>query len=425
MPIGKIIYYHRRKQKKTQEQLCQGICSVTHLSKIENNTKEANQQTLQLLCDRLGISIEEEDQKSHLIRQKLDMFYEAIERMQQEKAKEIFNQLQECKEYLQCTDMIYLYELYKLRYYLLLNDLNAYEKSSSGIHRYLPKFSPFETYVWNLLQGIYFGKKEQFSKALLYLSSVENQAEQYQTKISDYDYFRAALHGHLSHYSLSIHYAYKALRVFQNTNNFLRIVYVKMILAVNFIYIGEFDKGKEMLENILSDGEMLQDKETRALSYHNLGYLYYREGNIAKALDYYSKALEIKEKNSASYYITITYLAEALISDSQNIRAAQILKEALDSLKDHKSPRYIELKILYLEAASQKRALISYLIRNGMPVIEQQMNFERGNKYIQMIASYYEGENDFASANRYLRISNQHLKNLLFNIGMPVEQRNA
>jgi HTH-type transcriptional regulator, quorum sensing regulator NprR len=425
MPIGKIIYYHRRKQKKTQEQLCQGICSVTHLSKIENNAKEANPQTLQLLCDRLGISIEEEDQKSCLIRQKLDMFYEAIERMQQEKATEIYYQLQDYKEYIHCTDMIYLYELFKLRYYLLLNDLKAYEKAIFGIHRYLPKFSPFETYLWNLLQGIYFGKKEQFSKALLYLSSVEHQAEQYQTKITDYDYFRAALHGHLSHYSLSIHYAYKALRVFQNTNNFLRIVYVKMILAVNFIYIGEFDKGKEMLENILSDGEMLQDKETRALSYHNLGYLHFREGNIAKALDYYAKALEIKEKNSASYYITITYLAEALISDSQNTRAAQILKEALDSIKEHKSPRYIELKILCLEAASQKRALINYLIRNGLPVIEQQMNFERGNKYIQMIASYYEGKNDFASANRYLRISNQHLKNLLFNIGLPVEQRKA
>lgn len=423
MAIGKIIYYHRRKQNKTQEQVCQGICSVTHLSKIENNTKEANPQTLQMLCDRLGISIEEEDQKSRLIRQKLDLFYEAIERMQEKKAAVIFNELQECRDYIHCTDMIYLYQLYKLRYYLLLNDLSAYDKSSSGIHRYVSKFSPFEAYVWNLIQGIYYGKKEQFSKALLFLSSVEHQSDQYQAKVSDYDYFRAALHGHLSHYSLSIHYAYKALRNFQNTNNFLRIVYVKIILAVNFIYIGEFDKGKEMLGQILGDSEMLQDKETRALSLHNLGYLYYREGNIPKALDYYSQALEVKEKNSASYYITITYLAEALISDSQNERAVQILKEALDSFQEHKSPRYIELKILYLEAAGQKRALINHLIKYGLPVIEQHMSFERGNKYIQIIASYYEDKNDHASANHYLRISNQYLKNLLFNIGSPVEQR--
>jgi transcriptional regulator with XRE-family HTH domain len=59
MSIGKVIYYHRRKQNKTQEQLCQGICSVTHLSKIENNAKEANPKTLQMLCDRLQISLDE------------------------------------------------------------------------------------------------------------------------------------------------------------------------------------------------------------------------------------------------------------------------------------------------------------------------------------------------------------------------------
>jgi HTH-type transcriptional regulator, quorum sensing regulator NprR len=82
------------------------------------------------------------------------------------------------------------------------------------------------------LQGIYYGKVEQFPKALLFLSRVEEQAELYETKITEYYYFRSALHGHLCHYSLLIHYAYKALRVFQNTNNFLRIVYVKMILAV-------------------------------------------------------------------------------------------------------------------------------------------------------------------------------------------------
>jgi HTH-type transcriptional regulator, quorum sensing regulator NprR len=58
------------------------------------------------------------------------------------------------------------------------------------------------------------------------------------------------------------------------------MVHVKMILAVNFIYIGEFDKGKEMLVHILSDAERLQDTETKELSLHNFGFLYYRQGMI-------------------------------------------------------------------------------------------------------------------------------------------------
>jgi HTH-type transcriptional regulator, quorum sensing regulator NprR len=420
MSIGKVIFYHRRKQNKTQEQLCQGICSVTHLSKIENNVKDANPKTLQMICERLQISIEEENHKSQLLRQKLDLFYETIERMNQEKAVALYKELQEYKDYVQCTDMIYLYDLYMLRYYLLLHDFSSFEVSSRGIHRYVSKFSPFETYVWDLLQAIYYGKKEQFPKALLFLSRVEEQAEQYQTKISEYYYFRSALHGHLCHYSLSIHYAYKALHVFQFTNNFLRIVYVKMILAVNFIYIGEFDKGKEMLIDVLSDAEMLQDTETRALSLHNLGFLYFRQGKMDKAIDYYSKALQLKQKDTANYYITIACMAEVLITDSQNEKATDLLKEVLNSFPDQKSPRYIELKILYLEATGPQKMLIHYLIKHGLPIIEEHMNTDRGMKYLQMIAAFYEEKQDFASANHYLHIANQHLKNLLFNIGSPV-----
>lgn len=423
MSIGKVIYYHRRKQNKTQEQLCQGICSVTHLSKIENNVKEANPKTLQMLCDRLQISIEEENKKSELVRHKLDIFYETIERLHQEKAAILYKELREYKEYVHCTDMIYLYELYMLRYYLLLHDFSTFEDSSRGIHKYISKFSPFETYVWDLLQAIYYGKKEQFSQALLFLSRAENKAEEYRAKISEYYYFRSALHGHLSHYSLSIHYAYKALHVFHQTNNLLRMVHVKMILAINFIHIGEFDKGKEILVHILSDAEMLQDTETKALSFHNLGFLYYKQGNIEESLDYYSQALQHKEKNSASYYITISYLAEALISFSQNEKAAELLSEILDSFQDQKSPRYIELKILYLEAASTKKMLVQYIIKHGLPIIEHHMNIDRGMKYLQMVAAYYEEKMDYASANHYLHISNQHLKNLLTNIRSPVDLR--
>ncbi|MGG3564940.1 helix-turn-helix domain-containing protein [Neobacillus rhizosphaerae] len=425
MSIGKVIYYHRRKQNKTQEQLCHGICSVTHLSKIENNVKDANPKTLQLLCERLKISMEEENKKNELIRQKLDLFYESIERLHQEKATVLYKELQGYKEYAHCTDMIYLFELYMLRYYLSLEDFRAFEKSSAGIHRYASKFSAFESYVWDLLQGIYYGKIEQYPKALLYLSRIEGQADQYQTKISEYYYFRSALHGHLCHYSLSIHYAYKALQVFQHTNNFLRIVYIKMILAVNFIYIGEFEKGSEILLQILTEADLLKDNETKALSLHNLGFLFYRQGDLEEAVSHYTQALQFKEMHSSSYYITISYLAEALITHSQNEAAVDLLKNTLTSIKDQRSPRYIELNILYLEATGQKKLLIQYLIKYGLAIIEEHMPTDRGSKYLQMIATYYEEQQDFRSANHYLRIANQHLKNQLFNIGSPVELKKA
>ena len=57
MQIGSLIKYHRTKQKMTQSELAEGICSVPHLSKIENNSKEANVETIRLVLDRLDIDL--------------------------------------------------------------------------------------------------------------------------------------------------------------------------------------------------------------------------------------------------------------------------------------------------------------------------------------------------------------------------------
>ena len=141
MSIGKIIYYHRKKQHKTQEQLCHGICSVSHLSRIENNFKEANTKTLQLLCERLHISIEEENKKTQLLKRQLELFYDAMERLQKEKAAALYKELLEHKEYVQCTEMIYLYELYMLRYLLFLDRFSEFEEVSSKMKKDVAKYS--------------------------------------------------------------------------------------------------------------------------------------------------------------------------------------------------------------------------------------------------------------------------------------------
>lgn len=57
MKIGSLIKYYRTKLGMTQNTLAMGICSIPHLSKIENNNKEANSETIRLLLERLNISL--------------------------------------------------------------------------------------------------------------------------------------------------------------------------------------------------------------------------------------------------------------------------------------------------------------------------------------------------------------------------------
>ncbi|MFX0112798.1 helix-turn-helix domain-containing protein, partial [Bacillus pumilus] len=58
----------------TQSGLAEGICSVSHLSKIENGSNEANQDTINLLLERLGISQETLSQTARHLLSLLDEF---------------------------------------------------------------------------------------------------------------------------------------------------------------------------------------------------------------------------------------------------------------------------------------------------------------------------------------------------------------
>ncbi|WP_279401861.1 helix-turn-helix domain-containing protein [Piscibacillus salipiscarius] len=53
--VGKLIKWHRNKQKITQEQLAEGICSMTQLSKIENGQVQVNEELLVEIANRLNI----------------------------------------------------------------------------------------------------------------------------------------------------------------------------------------------------------------------------------------------------------------------------------------------------------------------------------------------------------------------------------
>ncbi|MBO9130679.1 helix-turn-helix domain-containing protein [Bacillus sp. 165] len=420
MSVGKIIYYHRKKQNKTQEQLCKGICSVTHMSKIENNSKEVNLKTLQLLCERLGISIEEENKKTQLLKSQLNQLYDAIERIHKEKADTLYNELLLHKEYILCTDMIYLYELYTLRYLLFLNRITEFEQASEAMKNKVTKYSPFERYLWDFLQGVYHGQKLQYLQALEILGILEEQAEQYSEKVTDYYHFRSIIHGKLHHYSLSVHYAYKALRIFQNTGNMFRILHVKITLAFNLIYSNEFKRAEEILLPVLSDGELLQDTYTKAITTHNLGFLYHRQGNLQEALNYYSQSVQLKQKHTITYYNSLLDYIQTLIDLKENEQALNLLQQELDTFSDQKSLQYVKLMILYLQTMGEEKKLIPYLVKHGLPTMEQCMEFRRAVEYADIIAAHYQEKGELDSANQYLQVSNRLLKRMVFDDGKSV-----
>lgn len=57
MHIGTVIKMERLRQEIKQETLAKGICSVPHLSRIENGNSKPSEKTLNILSTKLGIRL--------------------------------------------------------------------------------------------------------------------------------------------------------------------------------------------------------------------------------------------------------------------------------------------------------------------------------------------------------------------------------
>ncbi len=77
--LGEIIYFYRNQKKISQAQLCRGICSISTISRVENDEINIPMLLSQALLERVGIDfsqitllLDAKDYKSYLIREKLD-----------------------------------------------------------------------------------------------------------------------------------------------------------------------------------------------------------------------------------------------------------------------------------------------------------------------------------------------------------------
>ncbi|WP_138417109.1 helix-turn-helix domain-containing protein [Aquibacillus sediminis] len=83
MKKGDFIKLHRKNANMTQDQLSLGICSVSYLSKIENNDVIPSEQIRSLLFSRLGMNQESSfEEETETLHHDLTAWYQSIENFQ-------------------------------------------------------------------------------------------------------------------------------------------------------------------------------------------------------------------------------------------------------------------------------------------------------------------------------------------------------
>lgn len=396
MHEGKIIKYYREKAHLTQEQLGEGICSDTHISKIERGLTDYSPEIIQLLSQRLGIDIEQELHRVIQIKKRLFRWQEVIIMQQNNEMDEIHQELKHMS-LLRISDYKIMYQLLLARYELMRSNPDSAYRIIKELQKLQLKLPPYEINLLKHVWGLYYLSQQDYVQAI----STLNDITEMDYPNPEYFYHLAVAYHMLQSQVMSYYYAEKSLKYFKEMNYFLRGIDAEMLMLIQLKDEENLDfrVSIERFKNLLQSCDMCHAPDRKAKVLHNLAYEYYRRKEYESASRYYQQSMELKDKlTGGPYLISLEgYVRSCLEGKLKNreellpviqdgLRMATKLKETLyivlfnllqhfildeeDSYHDYLQhtalPMYRRHGYTYLIKRSEKELFTYYVKRNRL-----------------------------------------------------------
>lgn len=389
MEFGPLIKYYRTQKGITQKELAAGICSIPHLSKIENNSKDANEETISLLLARLEVSFEEMEEKEELIKSLLRDFGEKINFYLRDEIEEIYQKLKQIEHVIPFSAHMYSYELYKYRYLLFKGLLSEAEVQRDILHKQKKNFSQHEKYLFRYYNAVFLILKGQYRKADAIFDElfVENNHESVN---GEFLYHWTFVKSSLDQPGHAIHFGKQALQIFMNQHNFYRILHTLMVLGINYSRSSIYEEAQVCFNHLIRNAELLKEEKILPQIYHNMGYLQNRMNNVKDALRYYEKSLSLQPIKNQHYYVTLYAMGEIYY----NLDLIEKAKECFQLVKSL-SKEIVGVK---------KQSLLSSFYLTHMESPEKAMKFLEA-KVIPYLESAKEHKDDLT---RYYKLLSEH-----------------
>lgn len=412
MDYGMMIFHHRKKLGWTQEKLCEGICSVSHLSKIENGTKEAGIETIELLLKKMRVEIDENNSIDEVTAQ-LKRLWNSIERADYDSSKMVFEELIGKEESINYTNISNDFCITIWRYYIFIEDLKMAKKKWKQLEAKKKKFSQYETIKYLFTLSIYYLKEKRYNDSLLVMDEVQEITPNLEIDYQEYCFYRALVYSFINQTSLSMYFCNKAIPIFLQNNNIKRILDAKMLLSLQLIKSKFLDRAEQFLIEILDSSVILSDKTIHMSALHNLGYLYYHSNQHKKAIKYYQDYLSNIQEDTEEYFLVISNIANNMMIINDYETATKLLCKNLSKIKDKNSASYIRMKVLLLEAKKDEANLVTYLREVGLPLWVQTNDHEKLIKYYDVVTDYYEKHESLEKQNMLYKEYNSTLLKII------------
>ncbi len=211
-----------------------------------------------------------------------------------------------------------------------------------------------------------------------------------------------------SNYSKALSFNFKALKIFQKTNNIIKQAVIYNNIGVIYKSQGDFFKSLSYYEKCLSIQEKLNDKNIGTTN-NNIGLVYLNLKDFPKGLEYFNKSKNYFDKYPNPYGLAELFYNYGLYYKivNQNEKAIDYSKKALDffTIVENKfmiADSYALLGTIYFEQNNNKLAL-EYIskalnIAKELNVLDKIQSFEKS------LSEIYEKQNNLAASLKHYKL---------------------
>lgn len=395
MELGQKLRFLRLKSHYTQEELVQGICSISYYSKIENSKVVPNEEILQLLADRFGVPksefVDEASNSKKLMDEAHDI-YKLIQQKRIQEAEDAYQQLLgKYKEQFNLTTK-FICDLIDLRF-TLRNPITSETKQKYQEIEALETLKTNDIIpLYNRVCGLYHYMTGDYDKALeLYLVLV-NMID-YPHK-SDIHYELSLVYNRKNNIYQSIQHLEKALDAYLQDMNYEQCTNCYFLLGINHFKMKQFDDAIDFYKRVEKVAK--GDNGLLRKVYHNLGLAYEKKKDIVKATYYYRESL-LFETSDVSKLKTV-YLLAALYYHIDNKEAAIAYIDDGDSIAKQHAVEEYQIKFHVLRLQVNGEDVKDYIEQVAIPFFKEKKDTEILNDYYILLSNHYSGKKQYKQA---------------------------
>ncbi|MEC5425436.1 helix-turn-helix transcriptional regulator [Virgibacillus sp. C22-A2] len=407
MDVGKIIFNLRNERGLTQEELSEGICSISYLSKLEHNQIKYSDEILSLLFQKLNVDENKLYTKHKNFNDNVSNLSKFIDMKNYTDTENCYSELNNLVNEIKDPNSICNYHITKLKYFLAKRNLESARTTIDYINEFFKRKSVRQEALFIDLCGVYFSIKGNFVEGLKFFKDAERIALENNLNVANIFYHLGLTYSQIHNDTLAIHYAQNALKLFESDMNYLKCIDCQLIISLKFVRNQNFRSAEKIYFDILEQAKIFTLPKTKAITLHNLGFLYYKVKDYNQSVNYFVEALEYKSPKNEDYILSIYYLCNALMEDDRNKEVIFWLNKALhyieknEHLKEYKYSYMVKLYKYkyedfdkYIEFA--ENVVFPYLIS----IKTKELILSVGNLLIE----YYNSKHRYKRSNNFYKI---------------------